>query len=110
MIATEDAARMARQIVQKAKLSGGRGDQLSIHAELHGAGIDLDILKLEHRRRTWPLKATQHSLDASYQLSSSERLRNVVIRPHLQTVDAVILRSTRRKEDDGNDAQCRILA
>src|ERR1700722_16155216 len=45
MVAAEDAAGVAGQIVQQAKLCRGGGGELAAHLELHGAGVDEDLVE-----------------------------------------------------------------
>src|SRR5580704_10868993 len=110
MVAAEDPARMAGQIVQKAELGGRRRDQLAVHPELHRAGVDFNVFELDDGRRSWPLEAPQDSLDASYQLARREGLGDVVVGAHLQAMHAVVLCSARGQKDDGHDTQGGVLA
>ena len=67
------------------------------------------LFKFEHRRRSRPLEPAQHRLDPRHQLARGERLGDVVVRAHLQALNAIILRGARRQEDDRNHAQRGIL-
>jgi len=105
MVAAEDAAGMASEVVEQAKLGGGGGDQLAVDAKLHGAGVDLDILELQNGRRAWPFEAAQNGLDAGDQFARGEGLGDVVVGTQFEAVDAVVLRRACGEEDDRNDAE-----
>ena len=45
-------------------------------------------------------RAPQHGLDAGQQLAGRERLDDVVVGPHLQAADAVVLAAAGREDDD----------
>src|SRR3984885_10323059 len=108
MVAAKDASGMAGEVVEEAKLGGGGGDQLAVDAKLHGAGVNLDVLKLQDGRCAWPLEAAQNGLDAGDQLARSEGFGDVVVGAQLEAVDAVVLRRARGEKDDWDDAEGRV--
>src|SRR5208337_3358522 len=60
VIAAEDPAGLARQVVQQAEFGGSGGDQLAAHSQLHGVGVDDDVFKADYGRRSGPLETPQH--------------------------------------------------
>lgn len=105
MVAAEDAAGMAGEIVEQAELSGSGGSDLSPNLELHRAGVDDDVIKSNDRGAGWPLEAAQYSLDAGEQLACGEWFGDVVVRTHFETQDAVVFPRARSKEDYGYSAE-----
>ena len=57
VVAAEDAAGMAGEVVEQTELGGGGGDELAVDAQLHGAGVDLDLLELDERRACWAARS-----------------------------------------------------
>ena len=55
------------------------------------------------------LKPAQDSLDACHQLPRSKGLGNVIVGAHLQAEHAVVFRGASGQEDDGHNAQRRVL-
>ena len=110
VIAAEDTAGMTREIVEQPELGGGGGHQLTIDAQLHGAGINLDVFEADHRRRRGALEAAQDGFDAGDQFTRGEGLGDVIVGAHFKAEDAIVLRGAGGEKDDGDDAQRRVLA
>jgi len=101
---------MPGQVVEQPELGRGGRDQLAAHAQLHGAGVDLDLLELHHRRRGGALEAPQHGLDPGHQLARGEGLGDVVVGTEFEAVDAIVLGGARGEKDDRHHAHAGILA
>ena len=110
MIAAEDAAGMAGQVVEEAEFCGrGRGE-IAADAELHGAGIDLDVFKGNGGGSGGALEAAEDGLDPGQQLAGREGLGDVVVGAELEAEDAVVFSSTGGDEDDGDGAEGGVIA
>src|SRR5260370_14400636 len=57
VVAAEDSSGVAGKIVEETEFGGGSGDELAIDAELHGAGVDLDVFELQQGGRAWAFEA-----------------------------------------------------
>ncbi len=79
--------------------------RVAAHGELHGVGVDHDFFKANDGRRSGPLKATQHRLDAGDQFAGGKRLGDVVVGAEFQAQDAVVFAGARSKKDDGNGGE-----
>jgi hypothetical protein len=105
VVAAEDPAGMARQVVQQPELGGRGGGQLAAHLQLHGVGVDDDLFKADDRGRGGPLKAAQHGLDAGHQFARGKGLGDVVVGAQFQAQHAVVFAGARGQKDDGNGGQ-----
>src|SRR5580658_9443548 len=110
VIAAEDAAGMAGEVVEEAEFSGGGSGESAAHAELHGAGVDLDVFKGDGRRRGGALEAAEDGLDAGEQLAGRERFGDVVVSAEFKAEDAVVFSGTGGDEDDGDGAEGGMIA
>src|SRR5579862_9248139 len=110
MIAAEDAAGMPGEVIEQAELGSSGGGELASHAELHGAGVNGDVLEGDGGGRGGALEAAEDSLDAGEELAGSERLGDVVVGSELEAEDALVFSRTRGEEDDGDGAQRGVVA
>lgn len=110
VVSAEDSAGMADQIVEEAELGSGGGDKLSVDTELHGAGVDLDIFKLDDGRSGGTLEATEDGFDAGDEFAGGEGLGDVVVSTEFESLDAVVFGCAGSKEDDGDHTEGGVLA
>ena len=110
VVAAEDAAGMAREVVEQAKLGGGGGGQLAADLQLHGAGVDDDLFKADDGGRGGPLEAAQNGLDAGHQLAGGKGLGDVVVGAQLEAQHAVVFAGARGQKDDGNGGKPGVIA
>ena len=110
VVAAEDAAGMARQIVEQPEFRGSGGGELAADLQLHGAGVDDDLFKADDRRRCGPLEAAQHSFDAGHQFARRKGLGDVVVRPQFEAENAIVFAGARGEKDDGNGGKAGVIA
>ena len=103
MVTAEYPAGMAGQVIKKTELRRGGRDELSGDAQLHCAGINLDLLKAECRGCTRSFEPPQNSFDTSQELAGGERFCDVVVGAELESVDAIVFGGASGEEDDGDD-------
>src|SRR5664279_2131972 len=68
MIATVNAPRVSRQVIQQPKLRCGSRGERAPHHQLHGVSVDHHLFKLDYRRRSGALKPPQYRLYPRHQL------------------------------------------
>src|SRR5436190_1624278 len=92
--------RTAHEVLQQGELLRGELDRRSAPLHVVERGIEAEIPDLEHRR---PLltPAAEEGADAGVQLLEGERLRQVVVRAHVETAHAIVDGVSRGEHQDG---------
>src|ERR1700683_4472462 len=88
MIAGENAAKMACEVIEQAEFRGGGGNGLPANGQDRGVRVGGDVSDFERAGRQGALKAAQHGLDAGHEFARAERLGDVVVSADLEAEDA----------------------
>src|SRR5215831_2008230 len=97
-IAAESLARMAKEVLQKIELLGGKLHGLPGAGHLTSAQVDLDLAK----RVTFlgnAVGTAEDSLDTGQQLADGERLGNIIVGTELQADNLVHFLTARRQHN-----------
>jgi len=89
MITAEDSTFVAGELVQEAKLCGGRRNGAAADGEGHGRGINLDFADGHGTGRKRAFETPEHRFDAGHELAGTEGLRDVIVGAEFQTKDAI---------------------
>ena len=89
-------------MVQQLQLLGGRVDLLPVHDQLVGVQVDHQLVERQPLAGVvGDLRPPQDGVDAGDELLHLKGLDHVVVRPHLQALDAVEHLTLGRQHDDG---------
>jgi hypothetical protein len=90
------------KVFQQAELAHGGKNALARYPYCHGSRINLEFTDLDYFRLRGPTRTPQHSADARQQFTRTERFRNVVVAPQLETFDAVEFAGSCGEKNDGD--------
>ena len=89
-------------MVQQLQLLGGRVDLLPVHDQLVGVQVDHQLVERQPLAGVvGDLRPPQDCIDPSDELLHLKGLHHIVVRPHLQALDAVEHLALGRQHDDG---------
>ena len=90
-------------MVQQLQLLGGRVDLLPVHDQLVGVQVDHQLVERQPLAGVvGDLRPPQDGVDAGDELLHLKGLDHIVVRPHLQALDAVEHLALGRQHDDGH--------
>ena len=102
LIARVDAVGRCGQMIEQLQLLGRCVDLLAVHDQLVGVKVDDELIEHETLFRVLgDLRAAEHGVDARDELLHLKGLDEVIVRAHLETVDAVVDLSLGGEHDDG---------
>ena len=89
-------------MIEQLQLLGRCVDLLAVHDQLVGVKVDDELIEHETLFRVLgDLRAAEHGVDARDELLHLKGLDEVIVRAHLETVDAVVDLSLGGEHDDG---------
>ena len=96
--------RPPRQQIQQAILGRRQHQLLLPYRRRHAAAVQFNAPRLHRSRFRDPLilLTSRHRPHSQKQLPRTKRLRHVIVRPHLQTPDLVLVRRLGRQHQNGN--------